>query len=136
MTEEQAFALANPDGGVYVPGAFVLALGTLKAEPRIAEAFRTGAGMGWHEHDEGVFTGCEMFFRPGYIANLVPSWIPVQPPPQYVLALAWRRGEQAAAAHRFLAYLRDYRDRHAWITGPQLAPPAHDRDPGLTASAS
>jgi len=46
MTEEQAFALANPDGGVYVPGAFVLALGTLKAEPQITEAFRTGAGMG------------------------------------------------------------------------------------------
>ena len=76
MTEEQAFALANPDGGVYVPRAFVLALGTLKAEPRITEAFRTGAGMGWHEHDEGVFLGCEQFFRPGYIANLVPSWIP------------------------------------------------------------
>ena len=76
MTEEQAFALANPDGGVYIPGAFVLALGTLKAGPRITEAFRTGAGMGWHEHDEGVFTGCEQFFRPGYIANLIPSWIP------------------------------------------------------------
>jgi ubiquinone/menaquinone biosynthesis C-methylase UbiE len=76
MTEEQAFALANPDGGVYVPGAFVLALGTLKAEPRITEAFRTGAGMGWHEHDQGVFLGCEQFFRPGYIANLIPSWIP------------------------------------------------------------
>jgi DNA-binding transcriptional LysR family regulator len=45
--------------------------------------------------------------------------VPVQPPPQYVLALAWRRDEQAAAAHRFLAYLRCYRDRHAWITGPQ-----------------
>ena len=76
MTEEQAFALANPDGGVYVPGAFVLALGTLKAEPRITEAFRTGAGMGWHEHDEDVVTGCEAFFRPGYIANLITSWIP------------------------------------------------------------
>jgi hypothetical protein len=76
MTEEQAFALANPDGGVYVPGAFVLALGTLKAEPRITEAFRTGAGLGWHEHDEGVFLGCEQFFRPGYIASLIPSWIP------------------------------------------------------------
>jgi DNA-binding transcriptional LysR family regulator len=49
--------------------------------------------------------------------------VPVQPPPQYVIALAWRRDEQAAAAHRFLAYLRRYRDRHAWITGPQLAPP-------------
>ena len=58
------------------PGAFVLALGTLKAEPRITEAFRTGGGMGWHEHDEDVFTGCEAFFRPGYIANLIPSWIP------------------------------------------------------------
>jgi SAM-dependent methyltransferase len=76
MTEEQAFALANPGGGVYVPGAFVLALGALKAERRIAEAFRTGAGMGWHEHDDDVFLGCEQFFRPGYVANLVPSWIP------------------------------------------------------------
>jgi hypothetical protein len=44
--------------------------------------------------------------------------VPVQPPPQYVLALAWRRGEQAAAAQRFLAYLRTYRDRHQRITGP------------------
>ena len=76
MTEEQTFALANPDGGVYIPGAFVPALGTLKAQPRITEAFRTGTGMGWHEHDRDVFTGCEQFFRPGYIANLIPSWIP------------------------------------------------------------
>jgi ubiquinone/menaquinone biosynthesis C-methylase UbiE len=76
MTEEQAFALADPDGDVYAPGAFVLALGSLKAEQRITEAFRTGAGIGWHEYGEDVFLGCELFFRPGYIANLVPSWIP------------------------------------------------------------
>jgi DNA-binding transcriptional LysR family regulator len=62
--------------------------------------------------------------------------VPVQPPPQYVLALAWRRGEQAAAAHRFLAYLRSYRDRHQWITGPQPAPPGRDRAPSLNASTS
>ena len=30
MTEEQAFALADPDGPVYLPGAFVLALGALE----------------------------------------------------------------------------------------------------------
>jgi 2-polyprenyl-3-methyl-5-hydroxy-6-metoxy-1,4-benzoquinol methylase len=76
LTEEQAFALTNPDGAVYAPGAFLLALGSLRAQPRIAEAFRTGAGVGWHEHDEDVFVGCEQFFRPGYIANLVPQWIP------------------------------------------------------------
>ena len=65
LTEEQAFALTNPDGGLYAPGAFVLALGALQAEPRITEAFRTGAGVGWHEQDEDVFIGCEQFFRPG-----------------------------------------------------------------------
>jgi len=62
--------------------------------------------------------------------------VPVQPPPQYVLALAWRRDEQAAAAHLFLAYLRRHRDRHAWITGPQVAPRAQDRGPSLIARGS
>jgi SAM-dependent methyltransferase len=76
MTDEQAFALANPDGAVYIPGAFVLALGALKAEQRITDAFRADAGLGWHEQDEDVVLGCEQFFRPGYAANLVPSWIP------------------------------------------------------------
>ena len=76
LTEEQAFLLTDPEGPAYLPGAFVLALGALKAEPRITEAFRTGEGFGWHEHDQDVFVGCEQFFRPGYAANLVPSWIP------------------------------------------------------------
>jgi SAM-dependent methyltransferase len=77
LTEEQAFALAREDSPAYLPGAFELALGSLAAVPRIVEAFRTGAGMGWHEHADGVFHGCEKFFRPGYAANLVSSWIPV-----------------------------------------------------------
>ncbi len=76
LTEEQAFALAKEDSPAYLPGAFELALGSLTAVPRIAESFRTGAGMGWHEHDDGVFHGCEKFFRPGYAANLVNAWIP------------------------------------------------------------
>ncbi len=76
LTEEQAFALTDPEGPVYVPGAFQLAVGALKAEPRIAEAFRTGAGLSWSDQDGDVFDGCERFFRPGYAANLVPAWIP------------------------------------------------------------
>jgi SAM-dependent methyltransferase len=76
LTEEQSFALAQEDSPAYLPGAFELALGSLAAVPRIAESFRTGAGMGWHEHEDGVFHGCEKFFRPGYAANLVTSWIP------------------------------------------------------------
>jgi ubiquinone/menaquinone biosynthesis C-methylase UbiE len=74
LTEEQALCLTSPDNPVYAPGAFVFALGTLKAEPRITEAVRTGTGVGWHEHDEDVFVGCEQFFRPGYLGNL-DTWI-------------------------------------------------------------
>jgi SAM-dependent methyltransferase len=76
LNVEQAFALAEEDSPAYLPGAFELALGSLAAVPRIADSFRTGAGMGWHEHADGVFHGCEKFFRPGYAANLVSSWIP------------------------------------------------------------
>src|SRR5947209_5311370 len=76
LNDEQAFTLAMEDSPAYLPGAFELALGSLAAVPRITESFRTGAGMGWHEHVDGVFHGCEKFFRPGYAANLVSSWIP------------------------------------------------------------
>ena len=76
LSQEQAFTLALEDSPAYLPGAFELALGSLAAVPRIAESFRSGAGMGWHEHEDGVFHGCEKFFRPGYAANLVSTWIP------------------------------------------------------------
>jgi SAM-dependent methyltransferase len=76
LTEEQAFTLAREDSPAYLPGAFELALGSLSAIPRIADSFRSGNGMGWHEHDDAVFHGCEKFFRPAYAANLASSWIP------------------------------------------------------------
>ncbi|HEY6749427.1 MAG TPA: class I SAM-dependent methyltransferase [Mycobacteriales bacterium] len=76
LTDEQAFALTDPDGPVFLPGAFQLALGSLKAAPRIEAAFRTGGGLGWGEQDADVFDGCERFFRPGYAASLTSAWIP------------------------------------------------------------
>jgi SAM-dependent methyltransferase len=44
--------------------------------PKLIEAFRTGEGMGWHEHNHELFHGTERFFRPGYAAHLVSEWIP------------------------------------------------------------
>jgi len=76
LTEEQAFGLADENSPAFLPGAFQVALAAVKAEPKITEAFRTGAGVGWHEHDAGLFHGTERFFRPNYTANLVDSWIP------------------------------------------------------------
>jgi SAM-dependent methyltransferase len=76
MTPEQVFVLADEDSPVFFPGSMQLALGTLRDVPAIQERFRTGAGFGWHEHDPDVFEGTERFFRPGYVANLVPTWLP------------------------------------------------------------
>src|SRR5262249_2254469 len=76
LSAEQAFALAVEDSPAFLPGAFVLATGALGAVERITDAFPTGAGMGWHEHQPGVFDGFGPFFRPRYAAHLVSTWIP------------------------------------------------------------
>jgi SAM-dependent methyltransferase len=76
LTAEQAFALADETSPAFLPGGFQVALAALRAEPKLAEAFRSGAGVGWHEHDPNLFVGTERFFRPNYAANLVSSWIP------------------------------------------------------------
>jgi 2-polyprenyl-3-methyl-5-hydroxy-6-metoxy-1,4-benzoquinol methylase len=76
LTEEQRMALADESSPAFIPGAFHIAVAQFKAIPKIAEAFKTGKGLGWHEHDAALFHGTERFFRPGYAANLVSAWIP------------------------------------------------------------
>ncbi len=76
LSPEQAFTLADENSPAYLPGAFYIASAIFKDESKIADAFRTGRGVGWHEHDSYLFRGTEKFFRPGYAANLVPSWLP------------------------------------------------------------
>jgi SAM-dependent methyltransferase len=76
LPPEQAHALCEEDSPAFLPGFFELALGSLHDAPRIAEAARTGAGVAWGDHVHHVHEGCERFFRPGYNANLVASWLP------------------------------------------------------------
>jgi SAM-dependent methyltransferase len=76
MNEEQAMAFANENSPLFVPGAFDIAAAMMRDEPKISEAFRSGKGVGWGEHDVCLFRGTERFFRPGYAANLVSSWLP------------------------------------------------------------
>lgn len=76
LNEEQAFALTVEGGPAFVPGAFQIAVAQFKAIPKMISAFRTGLGLGWHEHDAALFHGTERFFRPGYAAHLVAEWIP------------------------------------------------------------
>src|SRR3954451_13768977 len=76
LPPEQANALTDSESPAYLPGFFQIALGSVLDSPRITEAARSGEGVGWHEHTHDVFEGCERFFRPGYNANLIPSWLP------------------------------------------------------------
>ncbi|MEA2311354.1 MAG: hypothetical protein QOE28_1322, partial [Solirubrobacteraceae bacterium] len=76
LPPEQAIALTDDQSPAYLPGFFQIALGTVIDSPRITESARSGNGVGWHEHNHDVFEGCERFFRPGYNANLIASWLP------------------------------------------------------------
>jgi SAM-dependent methyltransferase len=76
LPPEQAFALAAEDSPVFLPGFFQAVASCFRDEPKITEAFRSGKGVGWHEHDSDLFEGTHRFFRPNYIANLLSSWIP------------------------------------------------------------
>jgi len=76
LPPEQALALADETSPVFLPGFFEVVAACVKDEPKITDAFRSGKGVGWHEHDPALFRGTERFFRPAYQAHLVGEWIP------------------------------------------------------------
>jgi 2-polyprenyl-3-methyl-5-hydroxy-6-metoxy-1,4-benzoquinol methylase len=76
LTDEQAECLTNEQSPACVLGGFQGMLAAVRTAPKVMEGFRTGRGVGWHEHEPDLFQGTERFFRPGYNANLVGSWIP------------------------------------------------------------
>ncbi len=76
LTAEQAAALTDEHSPFYVGGGFFVIKAMTAAVPRIEEYFLKGGGMRWGEHDPDLFIGTEKFFRPGYSAHLVSSWIP------------------------------------------------------------
>lgn len=76
LPPEQALALAVEDSPAFLPGYFQIVSACFHDADKIAEAFRTGHGVGWHEHHHDLFHGTERFFRPGYLAHLISGWIP------------------------------------------------------------
>ena len=76
MTTEQALVLADDTSPAFMAGGFEVLASMFKDEPKISEAFRSGRGVGWHEHSPCLFRGTERFFRTGYAAHLVQEWLP------------------------------------------------------------
>jgi SAM-dependent methyltransferase len=76
LPAEHAVALTDEDSPAFLPGFFQLAAGVVRDADAVIDAARSGDGIGWHQHNTDVHVGCERFFRPGYHANLVSSWLP------------------------------------------------------------
>ena len=76
LPPEHVLVLANPDSPVFLTPAFDVAASLWHDEDQILGAFRSGKGVGWHEHDCRLFTATETFFRNGYRAHLTQTWIP------------------------------------------------------------
>ncbi len=76
LTPEQAMLFADEDSPAFIIGGFQTALAAGRVADKLTEAFRTGEGIGWHEHDHALFHGVERFFRASYLGNLIQSWLP------------------------------------------------------------
>ncbi len=76
LPPEHAVAMTDETSPAFLGGLFQIALGTLQDSDRIVEKARSGAGLGWHEHNHDVHEGCERFFAPSYNAYIVSQWLP------------------------------------------------------------
>lgn len=76
LEPEKAMVFADEDSPVFLAGMFESLLAMFYAVPKIEKAFRSGKGLGWHEHDQCLFTGTERFFRTSYNHHLVQDWLP------------------------------------------------------------
>jgi SAM-dependent methyltransferase len=76
LTPEQEAVFVDEASPAFLAGFFDVIAAGFRAEPKIAEAFRSGRGLGWHEQHGCLFRGTERFFRTSYNHNLVGSWLP------------------------------------------------------------
>ena len=76
LPAEHAAVLADPDSPAYIPGVYGVIAAAWASVDRAVEAFRSGEGIGWHEHDPRLFRGVERIFAPLYRHQLVQDWIP------------------------------------------------------------
>ena len=76
LSPEQAMVFADEDSPVFMTGFFDIAAGLFDDAPKIVNAFKSGRGLGWHEHNGCLFCGTERIFRPAYNHHLIQEWLP------------------------------------------------------------
>lgn len=76
LTPEQALVLADEDSPVYIPNAWQVPASMWFDEHKAIEAFRTGKGVAWGDHDGRLYCGVAAFYRNAYRGSLVSEWLP------------------------------------------------------------
>lgn len=76
LSPEQAMVLADEDSPVFIPPAWQVPVSMWFDEERTLEAFRTGRGVAWGDHDGRLHCGVAAFYRNGYRGSLVSQWLP------------------------------------------------------------
>jgi SAM-dependent methyltransferase len=76
LQPENAMVLANEDSPTFIMGSYQILRSIFKDEDKFVEIFKNGKGLRWGEHHHDLFEGTAKFFKPNYMSNLVPSWIP------------------------------------------------------------
>jgi len=76
LPPEQAMFFAIEDSPMTMLGAFDGVAAWAEGQPKVQAAFRNGGGVAWGDFGTCLFCAVARFFRPGYLQNLVPSWLP------------------------------------------------------------
>jgi SAM-dependent methyltransferase len=76
LSPEQAMVFVVKDSPVFLGGAFEIVAAMIEGEPKVENAFRTGAGVRWGDTAGCLFCATGAFFRPGYVNNVVQNWLP------------------------------------------------------------
>jgi SAM-dependent methyltransferase len=76
LSPEQALVLADEDSPVFIPNAWNVPASMWFDEAKTLDAFRTGKGVGWGEHEGRLHCGTAAFYRNAYRSSLVSAWLP------------------------------------------------------------
>src|ERR1700754_4209792 len=76
LTPEQAAVFADRESPVYQIGGFISLAAVYADEPRLADVFRSGKGLGWDQQCNCIYCGTEWSFRPRYKGELMANWLP------------------------------------------------------------
>jgi SAM-dependent methyltransferase len=76
LSPEQAMVLANEESPYYIPYGWNVPASMWFDENKALEAFRSGCGVAWGDHDRRLACGSAALYRNGYRASLVSAWLP------------------------------------------------------------